>query len=142
MGLSVVVSSVGDEPYWRPINAAASVIFCLAILVGVAFARARRPAWPVLALACLGSAVAAVHGAYGIVARVFAVFTAGPEGVPSHILWDLLVLEPWFLIEGLLLAAAGWCSVTTLRARLVWGAATLAAMITASVTALLQVRFA
>jgi len=110
--------------------------------VGLAFARPQRPAWPVLAVACMGSAVAAVHGVYGIVARAFMVLTVGPGNVPSHVLWDLLVLEPWFLIEGLLLAAAGWCSVTTLRARLVWGTATLAAIITASVTAVLQVRFA
>lgn len=139
-GLSVVVPSVADEPWWRPINAAASLVFCGAILVGVAFARSRRPAWPVLAVACLGSAVAAVHGVYGIGARAVTVIAAGPEGAPSHILWDLLVFEPWFLIEGLLLATAGWSSVTTPRSRLAWGTATLAAVLVASVTALLQVR--
>ena len=140
-GLSFVVSSAGDEPYWRAINAAASVVFCGAILVGAAFAMRRPPVWPVLAVACLGSAVAAVHGVYGIVARALTVSALGPANVPSHILWDLFMLEPWFLIEGLLLAAAGWCSVTTPRARFLWAAATLAAMLAASVTALLRVRF-
>ena len=50
------------------------------------------------------------------------------------VLWDLCVVEPWFLIEGVLFAAAGAAVLPTTQARRRWTAGCLAAIGLATLT--------
>lgn len=34
-----------------------------------------------------------------------------------YVVWDMVIFEPWFLIEGILLAIAGWCFLKGARSR-------------------------
>lgn len=129
-GLSAVLPSASRIPEWRTINAIASVILCIAALLGVAFVRqwrTRRFAGLLLAIGLFGCSIGVAHGLYGIGDRaltVASIKSAQPgtdgHGLQSWLLWDLLVFEPWFLIEGLLIGMTGWHFVLTPEGRRRW----------------------
>ena len=98
-----------------------------------------------LLISLAGSAIAAAHGLYGIVYRSLTV--AGAIDVDGQsfdasrhgwVIWDLLVFEPWFLIEGLLLAGLGGAATSpSFRRR--WVVACAAGIALATLTGLLGV---
>jgi hypothetical protein len=130
LGFSALKPSATSHEDWQAINAAASVILLLPVAIGLALPRARahRVARAVLLTACLGSAsIAASHGVYGLVYRVLnivgVVDVDGRSFTPEQhawVLWDLFLFEPWFLIEGLFFAGAGWASMSGPESRSRW----------------------
>lgn len=148
-GLSAVVSSAPKLAEWRSINGAASVILSLAALLGIGFVWTwgkRRLRWPVLAIAWAGCSIAIAHGLYGIAARartVLALASGERElDLARHgwLLWDLIVFEPWFLIEGLLLAMAGWHFLAHPGERSRWIVACIAGVGAAAAAALAELK--
>jgi hypothetical protein len=148
--LFTVKRSAAELDDWRAINLAASVVLACAALLGPALMwSAGHPRLRAATLvACAGgAAIAASHGAFGILYRALNVAgVVEVDGVAfdvsTHewVLWDLFVFEPWFLIEGLLFVAAGAAAMTTDRSRRRWTAACLAAIGVATLTGLLGVR--
>lgn len=60
----------------------------------------------------------------------------------AYVLWDLLLFEPWFIIEGLLLGVVGWHYHTKPSNKQIWLILCTIGIITGLVTGLLGVRFA
>jgi hypothetical protein len=148
IGLSAVKPSASALPEWRAINGAASGVLALPALVAAALVRARRGAVKtgLLLITLAGSAIAASHGVYGIVYR--SLIIAGAIDVDGRsfdasrhgwVIWDLLVFEPWFLIEGLLFAALGGAA-TSRSSRPRWIVGCAAATALATVTGLIGLR--
>jgi hypothetical protein len=138
-GLVALHPSVGSLPQWRTINWIASFILSVAALLGVGFvawrgSAARRLLW---VGAWLGWSIAAAHGLVGIGTRLIAVGDIGPV---KWLLWDLLVFEPWFLIEGLLFGVAGYLFATGRDARVRWSVACAVGLAIALMSALLRVK--
>jgi hypothetical protein len=147
-GLSALKPSASALPEWRAINWAATGVLALPALLAVALARARPGGVKtgLLLISLAGAAIAAAHGLYGIVYRSLMVtgaidvegesFDASRHG---WVIWDLVVFEPWFLIEGLLLAGVG-VAATSPSVRRRWVIACAAGIAVATVTGLLGVR--
>ena len=129
-GFSALKPSATAQDGWQAVNAAASLILLLPVGIGLVLLRApsHRLVRAVLLAACLGGASIAVsHGVYGIVYRVLnivGVVDVDGRGFTTAqhpwVLWDLFVFEPWFLIEGVLFAAAGWASISGSESRRRW----------------------
>jgi hypothetical protein len=148
-GLSLLLPSAAELPQWKLINWVASVILTAAGLLGIAFVYLKRRGFLsrlMLAVALFGCAVAASHGFYGIIYRILQLTgVIGAEVSPfgAKSLWaDLLLFEPWFLIEGILLAIVGWCYLDQPRHRRIWLTLCVIATIALIFTGLLGVRFA
>jgi hypothetical protein len=150
LGFSALKRSATAQEGWQAINAAASLILLLPVGIGLALLRAptHRLARALLLSAGLGgAAIAGSHGAYGIVYRLLNVvgvvavdgrgFTASEH---PWVLWDLLVFEPWFLIEGVLFAATGWASMSGSESRRRWLLACLLGTSLATTTGVLGLR--
>lgn len=150
--LSAIKPTATEEPAWRLINWVATAMLLGAALVAFLLARGTHPRplhWSFLVIAWAGSVLSVAHGIYGIVDRALIVtgvklvesrrFAAGED---AWVLWDLLVFEPWFLIEGVLFGLAGYAVMhrTQDRRRWVWLSA--AGLVAALGTALLGVRVA
>lgn len=130
LGFSALKPSATAQESWQAINAVASVILLLPVAIGLALARGQshRLTRALLLTACLGGASIAVsHGVYGIVYRILNI--AGVVDIDGRgfttaqhpwVLWDLFVFEPWFLIEGVLLATVGWASMSGSEPRRRW----------------------
>ena len=101
-------------------NLAVSVLLACgaAFLYGLARPRSRRPlALLILAPVWAGSVVCLSHGLFGMATKgLYAAGVQSAVGWRGHLtaaqknlaaLYDLGVFEPWFLIQGLLLALAG-----------------------------------
>jgi hypothetical protein len=89
------------------------------------------------------------HGLYGIINRILQItgvieLESGSFNINEHasVVWDLVLFEPWFLIEGILLGLAGWYYLNKPRARQAWLALCTLGIIAGIVTGLLGVRFA
>ena len=150
--MSAIRPSAPAQPTWHLINWVASAMLTGAALV--AFLLARRPDrglvhWPLLAIAWAGAVLSIAHGVYGIVDRTLIV--TGATLVESRrflleqdawVLWDLLVFEPWFLIEGVLFGLAGWASLSQVRDRRRWVWLSALGVLAALAAALLHVRVA
>lgn len=102
-----------------------------------------------LAIALAGCSVAASHGIYGIVNRILKIagvgaLESGPFNMGEHayVMWDLVLYEPWFLIEGILLGLVGWYYLDKPRHRQIWLTLCVIGIIAGLVTGLLGVRFA
>jgi hypothetical protein len=124
---SVYKPSASQQANWEAAHLFAFALISFAGLLGFALERAREaPRWRMLLLAVVGAgcAIAASHGLYGIAFRAASVIgVTDVEGVPfdagehGWVLWDLFAIEPWFLIEGVLLGLAGYFAVTPGRSR-------------------------
>lgn len=150
-GFSVLRPSAVALEEWETINAVATAVLLLPVLVG--FGLVRFPARPRIKVALLGAvlagtSVSAAHGIYGIVYRILNLggiveIDGQPASVAEHpwVLWDLLVFEPWFLVEGVLFGLLGWAA-TTASQRHRWIVLSLVGVSVATASGLLGLRFA
>ena len=151
-GQALLRPSILQLPQWELINGVASIFLTVAGLIGLAFVYLRRHGfvrWGLLAIALFGCSVAASHGIYGIVNRILQIVGAvAVESVPfnlgehAYVVWDLVLYEPWFLIEGILFGIVGWYYLEQPRQRQIWLVLCIAGVIVGLVTGLLGVRFA
>lgn len=152
LGFSLLRPSATGMRAWREINAVASVVLLVPVALAVGLARARRPGRikATLLLATLaGASIATSHGLYGIVYRILNL--AGVVDIDGRafassedpwVIWDLVLFEPWFLIEGILFGVAGWAALSTSRDRRRWQLACVAGSSLATGLGLLGLRFA
>ena len=119
IGLSALKPSAPALPEWRAINWAATFVLAMPALIALALMRTGPGAFKAgsLMASLAGAAIAAGHGVYGIVYRsltVAGVVAVGGQSFDASrhgwVVWDLVVFEPWFLIEGLLFAGVGWAA--------------------------------
>lgn len=151
-GLSLLKSSILELPQWKAINWAASVFLTAAGLFGLAFVYLRKRgflSWLLLAIALAGCSVAASHGIYGMANRLLQMAGVAPlESAPfnprehAYVVWDLVLFEPWFLIEGILFGLVGWCYLTELRSKQIWLTLCVIGTLVGLVTGWLGLRFA
>ncbi|HMR66737.1 MAG TPA: DUF3995 domain-containing protein [Anaerolineae bacterium] len=152
LGLSLLKPSVLELPQWEMINWVASVFLTAAGFLGLAFIYLRKRnflSWLLLAITLAGCSVAASHGIYGIINRILqmagvAELESGPFNINEHayVVWDLVLFEPWFLVEGILLGLVGWSYLNQPRYKQIWLALCILGIIAGLVTGLLGVRFA
>lgn len=129
-GFSALKPSATAHPDWQAINAVASVILLVPVAIGLLLPRSsshRRTRTLLLAACLAGASIAASHGIYGVVYRFLnltgAVDIDGQQFTPAEhtwVIWDLYFFEPWFLIEGVLFASAGWAAIASARAQRRW----------------------
>jgi hypothetical protein len=130
LGFSALKPSATAHDAWQAINAAASVILLMPVAIALALPRAslqRRTRALLLAACLVGASIATSHGAYGVVYRVLNVAgivdVDGERFTPTQhpwVVWDLFIFEPWFIIEGVLLASTGWVAMPDHRSRRRW----------------------
>jgi hypothetical protein len=151
-GHQVYKPSADDESIWAAANLFAFALMAFAGVLGFALLRATKPSLVRLVLLGIvgaGSAIAASHGIFGMAFRGASVLgISDVDGVPfdihqhAWVLWDMLVIEPWFLVEGLLLGLVGYQAQTSPRRRTLWFWCMAGAFVLALATGLLGVRFA
>ncbi|MGG0275219.1 DUF3995 domain-containing protein [Bacillus rhizoplanae] len=152
MGLSLLKPSVATSSQFELINWFALPIFIVAGLVGLGFiylGKSKILRSLLLSITVLGCSIATSHGIFGIIYRGLQI--AGVIGLENgtfnihddmYVVWDMVIFEPWFLIEGILLAVAGWCFLKGARSRKIWLAVCMVGTIVGLVTGMLGVRFA
>ncbi len=151
-GLTLLKPTILDLAQWELINWVASIFLTGAGCLGLAFIYFPRRRWLgalLLAIAWAGCSLATSHGLYGIVNRGLqmaglAALEGGPFAWAEHayVFWDLVLFEPWFLIEGILLAVLGRCYLRQARHRRLWLVACLLGIGFGLITGLMGVRFA
>jgi hypothetical protein len=151
-GHQIYKPSADDESIWAIANLFAFVLMAFAGVLGFALLRASTPSLLRLGLLGIigaGSAIAASHGAFGIAFRAASVLgISDVDGVPfdvhehAWVLWDMLVIEPWFLVEGLLLGLVGYQAQTSPHRRKLWLWSMVGAFVVALATGVLGLRFA
>ena len=134
---------------WRLINAVGAAI----ILVGAVLPVATLPLWKrrrtrsvLLALCWVVAVGCLMHALVDITARIFSLAGVLRMDFPffSHIdrrvadLQDLLLNEPWFLVEGLLWGALGWFGLVSARRRRLWVASGVVATVALTVIGVLS----
>jgi hypothetical protein len=138
-----------DQIEW--INWVASVFLTFAGLIGLAFiywSKSRVSIYILLFITLAGCSLSASHGIYGIFYRILQIIgvvdlESGSFDIheDAYVLWDLVLFEPWFLIEGILLGIVGWCFLKEARSRKIWLAACIFGTILGLVTGIMGVRF-
>jgi hypothetical protein len=150
-GLFALKPSAPEEDIWIAANLFAFGLIAFAGGLGFALERARRlPARAVLlAIVAAGSAIATSHGVYGIAFRAAQVAgLSSIEGAGFSIddhgwaLWDMLAIEPWFLVEGLLLGVVGYLNMRSTAGRDRWLLAVSGLGLIALLTGVLGLKFA
>lgn len=151
-GFSLLRPSATRLDEWEQINAIASVVLLLPALIAVGLVRHATRGWlrtGLLGASVVGASIAASHGLYGIVYR--SLNLAGVVAVDGRtvsasddpwVLWDLVLFEPWFLIEGLLFVALGWTAHSTKASKRRWLVLCLIGIAMATVSGLLRLRVA
>jgi hypothetical protein len=152
VGLSLLRPSISTLPEWQAINWVASVFLTAAGLLGVVLAHLKTRGllrWLLLAITLAGCAVATSHGIYGIIYRILQIvgvidLESGPFLYEEHafVLWDLVLFEPWFLVEGILLGILGWHVPISPRARRIWLVLCITGTLAGMISGWLGVRFA
>ncbi|RKP47878.1 DUF3995 domain-containing protein [Cohnella endophytica] len=151
-GLSMLKPGVSESPQWEMINWVASVFLTAAGFLGIAMiylGKRKFLSGLLLAVSLAGCSLSTSHGIYGIIYRILQItgvagLEAGPFNAKQHayVLWDLLLIEPWFTIEGILLGILGWCYVNKPRDRRIWLTLCTIGISIGMITGLLGVRFA
>ncbi|HJR80254.1 MAG TPA: DUF3995 domain-containing protein [Anaerolineales bacterium] len=151
IGLSMLKPSVSEIPQWKLINYIASVFLAAAGVLGISFIyleKRRFLSWLLLAICLIGCSLSTSHGIYGMINRILQIIgvaglESGPFNVNEHayVLWDLMLFEPWFTIEGVLLGILGWCYLDTPRHKRIWLVLCTIGILVGLVTALFGVRF-
>jgi hypothetical protein len=152
MGGSLLKPNTIQSIHFDLINWIASVFLTVAGLIGLAFiyrSKGRVSRYMLLFIAWAGCSLAASHGIYGIVYRVLQIsgvveLETGSFDIheDAFVLWDLVLFEPWFLIEGILFGIVGYCFLKNARSRKFWLAACMIGTIVGLVTGIMGVRFA
>ena len=153
MGLSLLKQGVTASSQFELINWIALPIFIVAGLVGLGFiylGNSKILRLLLLSISVLGCSIATAHGIFGIFYRGLQIEgVIGLENRTSfdihddmYVVWDLVIFEPWFLIEGILLAIAGWYFLKGAQSRKVWLVVCMLGTIVGLVTGMLGVRFA
>ncbi|WP_246608451.1 DUF3995 domain-containing protein [Paenibacillus agaridevorans] len=151
-GGSILKPDTIQSIHFELINWIASVFLTVAGLIGLAFiywSKSRVSSYMLIFIAWAGCSLAASHGIYGIVYRVLQIsgvveLETGPFDIhkDAFVLWDLVLFEPWFLIEGILFGIVGYCLLKKARSRKIWLAACIFGIIFGLVTGVMGVRFA
>jgi hypothetical protein len=149
-GFSLLKPSATELERWEEINAIASVVLLVPVglAIGLVHLRGRpRPHRVLLAATLVGATIAASHGMYGIAYRVLNIVgVIDIEGqsfeLSTHpwVVWDLVLFEPWFLLEGILFVGVGRASLASARDRRRWLLACCIGIAAATVVGLLGVR--
>ncbi|WP_312471456.1 DUF3995 domain-containing protein [Neobacillus sp.] len=152
MGEGILKPNIVQSIHFELINWIASVFLTVAGLIGLAFIywnKGRVSRYMLLFISWAGCSLSASHGIYGIVYRILQIrWVVGLESGSFHfhedayVLWDLVLFEPWFLIEGILLGIVGWCFLNKARSRKIWLAACIFGIFFGLVTGIMGVRFA
>jgi hypothetical protein len=139
-----------EIPQFKAANWVTAVLLTAVGFLGPMFIHLRRQrllAWSLLAISWVGCSLSTSHGIYGIVHRTLQItggvgLESGPFNPMEHayVLWDLIVFEPWFAIEGILLAVVGWCYLDGARNRRTWLILCIAGVIVGLITGLIGVR--
>lgn len=152
VGLSLLKPGVAASSQFELINWISLPIFIVAGLVGLGFiylGKSKILSIMLLSISVLGCSIATAHGIFGIIYRGLQI--TGAIGLENrtfdihddmYVVWDMVIFEPWFLIEGILLAIAGWCFLKGTRSRKVWLMVCMLGTIVGLVTGILGVRFA
>jgi hypothetical protein len=150
-GFSLLRPSAVELEEWAAINAVASVVLLIPVVIAVGLVRFRTTSPVKVALlgaALVGTSISAAHGIYGIVYRILnlgGVVKVDGEtaSISEHpwVLWDLILFEPWFLVEGLLFFAIGWAA-TSGSGRRRWVYSAVAGVAIATLSGVLGLRFA
>ncbi|MGP4039742.1 DUF3995 domain-containing protein [Gracilibacillus sp. D59] len=152
VGGALLKPNITQSIYFELINWIASVFLTVAGLIGLAFIywnKNRFTKYMLLFISLAGCSLATSHAIYGIIYRIFQI--RGVVGVESgsfnihenaFVLWDLVLFEPWFMIEGILFGILGWCSLKETRNKKIWLAACTSGIIFGLVTGIMGVRFA
>jgi len=134
---------------WRLINGMGAGI----ILIGAVLPVATLPLWQrrqarvvVLALCWVVAVGCVMHALVDCTARILSLAGMLHMDFPFFApidrheadLQDLLLNEPWFLIEGLLWGALGWYGLASARSRLLWVACALVATVALTVVGVLS----
>ncbi|GGD97332.1 DUF3995 domain-containing protein [Paenibacillus nasutitermitis] len=137
--------------YFEWINWVASVFLTAAGLIGLAFiywSKSRVSSYILLFISFAGCSLSTSHGIYGIFYRILQIIgvadlESGSFDInkDAYLLWDLLLIEPWFLIEGILLGIVGWYFLKEARSRKIWLAACIFGTILGLITGIMGVRF-
>jgi len=152
MGEGLLKPNIVQSIHFEFINWIASIMLTVVGLIGLAFIywnKSRVSSYMLLFISLAGCSVSASHGIYGIVYRILqirGVVGLEPETFYAredvYVLWDLVLFEPWFLIEGILLGIVGWCFLKQARSRKIWLAACIIGVICGLATGVMGVRFA
>ncbi|MGP4080490.1 DUF3995 domain-containing protein [Pseudalkalibacillus sp. R45] len=152
IGMSLLKESVAEAAFWEMINWVATGFLTAAGFVGIAFIYLRKQkviSWLLLGIALFGCSIATSHGIYGIFYRIFQItgvveLESGSFNFNEHsfVVWDLLLFEPWFMIEGILFVILGWFYINKPRNRRIWLMLCTVGIIFGLVSGLLGVRFA
>lgn len=150
IGLSMLKPSALEISQFKVANVVTAVLLTAVGFLGLAFIHLRRRrflSWLLLAIAWAGCSLSTSHGIYGIIHRILQMtgvveLESGPFNPVEHayVLWDLIVFEPWFTIEGILLAIVGWCYLRRARNRRIWLLLCVVGTIIGLITGLLGVR--
>lgn len=152
MGLFLLKPGVAASSQFELINWISLPFFIVAGLVGLGFiylSKNKILHLLLLSISVFGCSIATSHGIFGIIYRGLQI--AGVIGLENrtfdirddmYVVWDMVIFEPWFLIEGILLATAGWFSLKEAWSRKVWLAVCMLGTIVGLVTGMLGVRFA
>jgi hypothetical protein len=150
IGLFMLKPSALEIAYFDVANAITAVFLTAVGFLGlplIHFRRQRFLSGLLLAISLLGCSLATSHGIYGIIHRILQMagvveLESGPFHLMEHayVLWDLVLFEPWFTIEGILLAVMGWCYLDGARSRRIWLLLCIVGTIAGLLTGLLGVR--
>lgn len=151
-GFFTLKPEVAVSPQLKMINWVASGFLTAVGFLGIIMIYLKERkflSWLLLAVILAGCSVSTSHGMYGVIYRILQItgvaeLEAGPFNAKEHayVLWDLFFYEPWFLIEGILLATLGWCYMNKQRDRRIWLTLCTIGIGVGLITGLLGVRFA
>jgi hypothetical protein len=97
-----------------------------------------------LVITLIGCSISTSHGVYGVIYQILQIagVVKPDSGSIKYVLWDLFLLEPWFLIEGILLGIVGWFYLKQPRHRRNWIILCAVGIVVGLITGLLGVCFA
>lgn len=151
IGLSMLKPSALEISQFKVANVVTAVLLTAVGFLGFLLIHLRRRSflsWLLLAISLVGCSLSTSHGIYGIINRILQMagiveLESGSFHLMEHayVLWDLILFEPWFTIEGILLAIVGWCYLEIARNRRIWLILCTVGIIVAMITGLVGVRF-
>jgi hypothetical protein len=150
IGVSMLKPSALEIPQFKVANLAVAILLTAVGFLGLAFIHLRGRnylSWWLLAVSLVGCSLSTSHGVYGVVNRILQIagvveLESGPFGPIEHayVLWDLFLIEPWFTIEGILFAIAGWCYLDSARSKRIWLLLCAVGVIVGLITGLVGIR--